>query len=215
MTVLPFNLANFSGGNTDTKKADGNWPEWVKPGAYVCTVTGLSNSAMREGYSGSPYVEFTLMTECGKQGRAKFWAIKETDKPSTQDWKKKQIKDFLMNCGVKDFSAGDEMASKDALNRRVQVSFNSEEYVARDKETNLPVKRTTTKYLWSSAMGKNITWDPKYNKTLSPEEEELVNGTMALKDKFEVEKVEQTPQQVVASSNSTIVDDIKDADLPF
>ena len=210
MTTVAFNLANFKGGTTDGK-VDGKYPDWVTPGGYVCVVTGLKNSADIQGYTGSPYISFTLMTECGKQGQAKFWAIKETDSPKSKEWKQKQLKEFLMNCGVKDFSS-DENACKDALNKRVQVAFNSDEYVGRDKDSGLPVKRTITKYTWSSQIGKKLTFDAKYNKTLSPEDLELVNGVTALKEKFDTETV--SPKAVV-EKGSTVIDSLNDEDLPF
>ncbi len=196
-----FNLAEFKGGNSNFKK-DGKYPDRVTPGGYVCTVTGLKNSADIQGYNSSPFIEFYLLTECGKQGSARFWVIKQTDKPSTKDWKAKQLKDFLMNCGVKQFTT-DAESCKQALNKRVQCAFVSEEYVGKNKETMQPEKKTAIKYLWSSGIGKKLTYDAKYNKTLSDEDKQLLAtiGTM------DIEPQPQT-QQVVSQSHA-------DEDLPF
>ena len=197
-----FNLANFKGGVTNPKR-DGKYPDRVTPGGYVCTVTGVKNSTEIDGYTGSPFIEFYMLTEDGKQAQARFWVVKETDKESSKEWKRKQLKDFLMNCGVQDFSS-DAEACKAAINRRVQCAFVSEEYVGRDKEAGIPVKRTAIKYLWSSKIGKKLTYDPKYNKTLTQEESELVNGVDKLNKKFDV----QAEPQVVSQSHD-------DEDLPF
>ena len=66
-----------------------------------------------------------------KVGRCRFWAVKETDKPSTQEWKTKQIKDFLVNAGVKDFS-DDSKAMNDAIGNSLMVTFISEEYIGKN-----------------------------------------------------------------------------------
>lgn len=196
-----FNLSNFKGGQTNPKGSDGKYPERATPGGYVCTVTGLKNSSDIEGYTSSPFIEFYLLTEDGKQASARFWVVKQTDKESTKDWKKKQLKDFLMNCGVTEFNS-DAEACKSALNRRVQVALVSEEYVGRDKESGTPVKRTAVKYLWSSKIGKKLTYNAKYNKVLSPEDQQLIDGMDNLKSKFETEPT------VVSQSHD-------DSDLPF
>ena len=196
MIMEAFNLAEFKGGNSNFKK-DGKYPDRVTPGGYVCTVTGLKNSSEIEGYGGSPFIEFYLLTECGKQGQARFWVVKQTDKPSSKDWKKKQLKDFLMNCGVKEFTT-DAIACKAAINKRVQCAFVSEEYIGKNRDTKQPEKKTAVKYLWSSAMGKKLTYDSKYNKTLSQDDMNLLSSL----NKMDVEP------QVVSQSH-------EDADLPF
>ena len=203
MNIERFNLADYKSGVTNTKKSNGEYPQRVTPGAYVCTVTGFKNSTEIENYGGSPFIEFYMLTECGKLATARFWVIKETDSPKSKDWKRKQLKDFLMNCGVKDFSS-DLNACKESVNKRIQCAFVSEEYVGRDKESGTPIKRTAVKYLWSSAMGKKITYDSKYNKTLSEEDAQLVNGIEKLNKAFDVE----VDTSVVSQSHD-------DADLPF
>lgn len=200
MIMEAFNLAEFKGGNSNFKK-DGKYPDRVTPGGYVCTVTGLKNSSEIEGYSGSPFIEFYLLTECGKQGQARFWVVKQTDKPTSKEWKKKQLKDFLMNCGVKEFTT-DAESCKQALNKRVQCAFVSEEYVGKNKDTRQPEKKTAVKYLWSSQIGKKLTYDAKYNKTLSQEDVSLLNSL----NQMDVEP--QAQPQVVSQSHD-------DADLPF
>ena len=204
-----FNLANFKGGQTNPKGSDGKYPERATPGGYLCTVTGLKNSSEIEGYTSSPFIEFYLLTEDGKQANARFWVVKQTDKDSTKEWKKKQLKDFLMNCGVTEFNS-DAEACKSAVNRRVQVALVSEEYVGKDKETGTLVKRTAVKYLWSSKVGKKLTYNSKYNKVLSADDQQLLDGMDALKSKFDTEPV--APKSFTRPAAATLPED---TDLPF
>ena len=59
--------------------------------------------------------------------------VKESDKPSTREWKTKQIKDFLVNAGVRDFS-DDSKAMNDAIGNSLMVTFISEEYIGINKD---------------------------------------------------------------------------------
>ena len=94
MKVLPFDLNTTPVGVKSTEKK-----EYIKPGAYLCKVTSITTSDLLDNYQGSPFITFNVISD-GKHGRAQMWAVKETDKPSTQEWKKKQMKDFLINAGV-------------------------------------------------------------------------------------------------------------------
>jgi hypothetical protein len=63
------------------------------------------------------------------------------------------------------------------------------------------VKRTAVKYLWSSKVGKKLTYNSKYNKVLSADDQQLLDGMDALKSKFDTEPI---------AASST-----EDSDLPF
>ena len=163
MSVLPFNL------NTTTKtKAKGEKVEYITPGAHECRITGLTTSEQLEDYNGSPFIQYSV-TSNGKAGRGRFWAIKETDKPSTKEWKTKQIKDFLINAGVRDFS-DDSKAMNDAVEKSLMITFISEEYISVNKENQEPVIRTAVKYRWSAKSGGKCTYNPDMNQVLSEEE---------------------------------------------
>jgi len=161
--ALPFNL-----NTTTTTRAKGEKVEFITPGAHECKITALTTSDNLENYNGSPFIQYAVSSN-GKVGRCRFWVVKETDKPSTREWKTKQIKDFLINAGVKDFS-DDSKAMNDAIGKSLMVTFISEEYISINKENEEPVIRTTTRYRWSSKSGAKCTYNQDMNKTLNDEE---------------------------------------------
>ena len=163
MSILPFNL------NTSTPtRSQGEKIEYLKPGVHDCEITGMTTSDQNEGYKGSPYIDFNLKSN-NKVSRARFWAVKEADKPSTKEWKTKQIKDFLINAGVRDFS-DDSKAMNDAVEKSLMITFISEEYISVNKENQEPVIRTAVKYRWSAKSGGKCTYNPDMNQVLSEEE---------------------------------------------
>ena len=163
MSTLPFNL-----NTTTTGRAKGEKVEYITPGAYECKITGLSTSDQLEDYKGSPFIQYAV-TSNGKVGRCRFWVVKQTDKPSTQEWKTKQIKDFLVNAGVKDFS-DDSKAMNDAIGNSLMITFISEEYIGINRDNQEPVIRTSTKYRWSAKSGGKCTYNHDMNQTLTDEQ---------------------------------------------
>ena len=163
MKVLPFNLNTTK--QTYTK---GEKVEYIKPGAHLCTITSISTSDNLDNYNGSPFIDFNVSSN-NKVGRCRFWAVKETDKPSTMEWKTKQIKDFLVNAGVKDFS-DDSTAMNASIGKSLMVAFISEEYIGVNKDTDEPVIRESVRYRWSSKEGGNCTYTPDMNKQLTEEQ---------------------------------------------
>lgn len=162
--ALPFNL-----NTTTTTRAQGEKVEYIEPGAHQCKITGLTTSESLENYNGSPFIQYTVKNTSGKVGRCRFWVVKESDKPSTKEWKTKQIKDFLINAGVKDFS-DDSKAMNDALHQDLMIAFISEEYIGINKDNEEPVIRTAVKYRWSSKVGGKCTYNDSMNQTLSNED---------------------------------------------
>ena len=163
MNVLPFNLNTTTSGRAKSEKI-----EYITPGAYECKITGVTTSEQLEDYKGSPFIQYAV-TSNSKVGRCRFWAVKETDKPSTKEWKTKQIKDFLINAGVKDFS-DDSKAMNDAIGKSLMITFISEEYIGINRENEEPVIRTATKYRWSAKSGGKCTYNHDMNQTLTDEQ---------------------------------------------
>lgn len=159
MKVLPFDL-----NVTTTGPAKGERLEFITPGAQLCEVTGIKTSDQLDNYAGSPFIDFNV-TSAGKVGRCRFWAVKETDKQSSKDWKIKQLKDFLINCGVQDFS-DDSKAMNEAIGKKLMVSFTSQEYVTIMRETGEPVIRTSVGYRWSAKEGGKCTYNNDMNQVL-------------------------------------------------
>jgi hypothetical protein len=163
MSALPFNL-----NATTTKRAVGEKVEYITPGAHECKITGLTTSEQLEDYKGSPFIQYAV-TSNGKVGRCRFWVVKETDKQSTQEWKSKQIKDFLVNSGVQDFS-DDSKAMNEAIGNSLMVTFISEEYISKNRDNQEPVIRTATKYRWSAKSGGKCTYNNDMNQTLTDDQ---------------------------------------------
>ena len=165
MKVLPFDL-----NVTTTQRAKGERVEYITPGAYECKITGITTSDQLDEYKGSPFIQYAVSSN-SRVGRCRFWAVKQTDKPSTQEWKKKQMKEFLVNAGVKDFS-DDSKAMNDAIGNSLMVTFISEEYIGVNRDTQEPVIREATKYRWSAKIGGKCTYNNNMNQTLSEEDME-------------------------------------------
>jgi len=163
MSALPFNL-----NATTTKRAVGEKVEYITPGAHECKITGLTTSEQLEDYKGSPFIQYAV-TSNGKVGRCRFWVVKATDKQSTQEWKSKQIKDFLVNSGVQDFS-DDSKAMNEAIGNSLMVTFISEEYISKNRDNQEPVIRTATKYRWSAKSGGKCTYNNDMNQTLTDDQ---------------------------------------------
>ena len=162
--ALPFNL-----NTTTTTRAKGEKIEYITPGAHECRITGLTTSDQLESYKGSPFIQYAVKSDNGKVGRCRFWVVKESDKQSTREWKTKQIKDFLINAGVKDFS-DDSKAMNDAIHKDIMIAFISEEYIGINKDNEEPVIRTAVKYRWSSKVGGKCTYNDDMNQTLTDEQ---------------------------------------------
>ena len=193
--VEAFNLAAVVAGKKEVSTKD---TKYVTEGAYSCKVIGVETSVTRNDYNGAPYVQFNIKTVCGKVGRAKFWAVRETDKPSTKEWKAKTLKEFLVNCGVVNFT-NDTDAIKAATGMKVNITFIYEEYIGYNKETDEPYVRKAVKYRWSSKDGHRISYKDDLNQTLSKQDY----------NRFIAEKSEWESQN---GANTTASDD---EDLPF
>lgn len=192
MSVLPFNL-----NTTTTSRAKGEKVEYITTGAHECKITALTTSDNLEDYKGSPFIQYAV-TSNGKVGRCRFWAVKETDKPSTQEWKTKQIKDFLVNAGVKDFS-DDSKAMNEAIGNSLMITFISEEYIGINRDNEEPVIRTATKYRWSAKSGGKCTYNHDMNQTLTDEQMSEFSEKHAAWSK----------------ANSSITSSSNDDDMPF
>mgnify|MGYP003139079039 CR=1 FL=1 len=192
MKVLPFNLNTAKSG-----QAKGEKLEFLSPGAHKCKITGLKTSDELDDYNGSPFIEFAV-TSNGKFGKCRFWAVKETDKPSTQEWKTKQMKDFLVNSGIRDFS-DDSKAMNDALGKSLMIAFISDEYIGINRDTKEPTIRTALKYRWSAKLGGKCTYNQSMNQELSDED---------MKD-F------QSRHKEWSNANSIEAENKSEEDLPF
>jgi|TARA_R110000782_G_scaffold231136_2_gene317498 hypothetical protein len=175
--IVAFNLASCKAGKTNITKES----KWLKEGAHRCQVLSLSNSKDRDGYNGAPYLEYEVVNERGESGRAKFWVVRDTDSPKSAEWKTSTLHEFLVNCGVAVFT-DDANAIQEPIGSWVNICFTYEEYMT--LKDGQPVKRKAIRYRWSSQDGGKIKYDAKYNKPISPLDEETYikeNSATAIK----------------------------------
>ena len=175
--TVAFNLQNVEAG---TKQKPTKDTKYITEGAYNCEIISVETSASRDNYNGAPYIMFNVKSG-DKIGRARFWAIRESDKPSSKEWKAKQLKDFLVNCGVTDFT-DDTESIRQAVGKKVNICFTYEEYISYNKETDKPLIRKAIKYRWSSKDGQKIAYKEDYNQPLSKED---MKDYMQKKEQFD------------------------------
>lgn len=166
--------------NTTTDKPTNTKKEYKKveylrqPGAYKVTINGWTDDVHTENYNGSPFVEFTLYTVDGKKSRARFWSPKAGDSERAVEFKNKLLKEFMLNVGVKSFDNMEE-AFNNCVGNTVNVCFTTREYITTNRDTGEPIVKTALDYKFSKKAAENIKYDPKYNKTLTPEQRETYN----------------------------------------
>ena len=119
--------------------------------------------------------------------------------PTLEDFaKKKQIKEFLINAGGKDFS-DDSKAMNSAIGKSLMITFISEEYIGVNRDNQEPVIRTAVKYRWSAKSGSKCTYNENMNQTLSDEQ----------MSEFSMKHSEWS------KANSSIAATSDDEDMPF
>tara|TARA_R110001632_G_scaffold102278_4_gene210462 strand:+ start:2321 stop:2842 length:522 start_codon:yes stop_codon:yes gene_type:complete len=111
------------------------------------------------------FVEYLLKNKTGEKG-IRFYKIKDTDKDIVKEIKAKQLKGFLIDCGVSNF-ASDQAAIASAVNAVVNVILRDREYWTNDRDTGAPVIKTTTEYFSSRKEAVTVEFKESFNKPLS------------------------------------------------
>ena len=172
---MSWNLNNTTTDKPTNTKKDFKKVEYLRqPGAYKVTINGWTDDVHTENYNGSPFVEFTLYTVDGKKSRARFWSPKTGDSERAIEFKNKLLKEFMLNVGVKSFDDMEDAFNK-CVGNTVNVCFTTREYITTNRDTGEPVIKTALDYKFSKKAAENIKYDPKYNKTLTPEQREAYN----------------------------------------
>ena len=119
---MTWNLNEVETSNNKNKK-EYKKVEWLKtPGAYTVTINGWTDDEHEENYNGSPFIGFSLYTEDGRKNSTRFYKPKNTDKPTSAEFKRKLLKEFLVNAGVTVFDDMDK-ALNQATGKRLQCVF--------------------------------------------------------------------------------------------
>lgn len=201
------NEVETSNGKNNNNKKEYKKVEWLKtPGSYICTINGIQTEHDNPNWKGgTPYIEFSVFTEDGRKITPRFYQPKDNDKPESADFKRKLLKEFLVNAGVTDFS-NIEDSMKESTGKRLQCVFCTEEYIGTDRETNEPMVRTSLKYKFSKKMGQTIKYDAKYNKQLTPDQH---------KDFLDLHKVWCESSNKSTNDNGVVYETNDGEDLPF
>ena len=139
---------------------------YLPAGIHQVSVVGMSNSNQKQGYTGTPYVEFKVSNDEGISNLRFSGVEKDVTSENAARVRTEIFKGFLQSAGAKTFN-NLPVACKEVLGSKITVCLREREYWTNDKETGAPVVKKMVEYKFASTAGKNITWKDSYNKTLS------------------------------------------------
>lgn len=139
---------------------------YLPAGIHQVSVVSMSNSNQKQGYTGTPYVEFKVSNDDGISNLRFSGVEKNVTSENAARVRTEIFKGFLQSAGAKSFN-NLPVACKEVLGSKITVCLREREYWTNDKETGAPVVKKMVEYKFASAAGKNITWKDSYNKTLS------------------------------------------------
>lgn len=139
---------------------------YLPAGIHQVSVVGMSNSNQKQGYTGTPYVEFKVSNDEGISNLRFSGVEKDVTSENAARVRTEIFKGFLQSAGAKSFN-NLPIACKEVLGSKITVCLREREYWTNDKETGAPVVKKMVEYKFASTAGKNITWKDSYNKTLS------------------------------------------------
>lgn len=146
---------------------------YLKEGAYLVKVKSVKNSENESKKPKIPYIEFIAEAGNGSIARLKFLGNDEKTSPQAKEIRLKIFKQFLYNCGVRDFSNW-VSAVKQAIGQKVNVCLSKREYWTNNIDGK-PVIKHVVEYKFSNPENKPISFDIKYNKGLSQEDMRAYN----------------------------------------
>ena len=123
------------------------------------------------------FVEYVLKNKSGEKG-IRFYKVKDTDKDIVKEIKAKQLKGFLLDCGVSNFSS-DQAAIASAVDAVVNVILRDREYWTNDRDTGMPVIKTATEYFSSRKPEVSVEFKDSFNKPLSEEDKAAYEAALA------------------------------------
>lgn len=142
---------------------------YLKEGVYLVKITEVKSSNSIEGYTGMPFVEFSVVNKEGTQS-LRFQGVDSTTSEAAARVRTEIFKGFLQNAGAVKFDSL-VAACKEVVGNKVNVCLASREYWNNDKETGAPIVRKSIDYKFSSKEGSSLTMKESYNKKLSAEDQ--------------------------------------------
>ena len=177
----------------------------------------LSEDINKE-HKGCPYIEVEFRdTNTEELNTSKFFRTRDEDSKETRDFKLKGIKEFFTNAGVDMKSAG-KKALIEVVGKQIKALFRSEEYIGYDKnQNNMPVVRTSIRYLYSGPIDKEFSGSSKYfHKILKADEKSKFDAELKTWERDNAPQSAQTgPVAKANTPNAEPLGDEGEDDLPF
>ncbi|MAY52259.1 MAG: hypothetical protein CMC75_03225 [Flavobacteriaceae bacterium] len=139
---------------------------YLTAGIHEVKIDEMRNSNQKEGYTGTPYVEFKVSNKDGIS-YLKFSGVDANTSENAARVRTEIFKGFLQTAGATSFNSL-PTACKEALGNKINVCLREREYWTTDKDTGAPVVKTVVEYKFANPVGKSISWQDKYNQKLSP-----------------------------------------------
>lgn len=143
--------------------------KYLGAGVHKCKVASWEDKG--------DYIEYVIKSKTGEKG-VRFYKVKETDKDIVKEIKSRQLKEFLINSGVTNFTK-DQAAIASATGATLNVILRDREYWVNDRDTGEPVIKTITEYLGSRKEGVEATFQSKWNKGLNADDRASYEAALA------------------------------------
>lgn len=139
---------------------------YLPAGIHQVSIVEMSNSNQKQGYTGTPYVEFKVSNEEGISNLRFSGVEKDVTSENAARVRTEIFKGFLQSAGAKSFT-NLPVACKETMGNKITVCLREREYWTNDKETGAPVIKKMVEYKFAGTAGKSVTWKDSYNKNLS------------------------------------------------
>jgi len=139
---------------------------YLTAGAHKVRVDEMRNSNQKEGYTGTPYVEFKVSNKDGIS-YLKFSGVDGNTSENAARVRTEIFKGFLQATGAKSFNSL-PTACKEALGSTINVCLREREYWTTDKETGAPVVKTVVEYKFANPENRAVVWNDRFNQALNP-----------------------------------------------
>ena len=174
---------------------------------------------INKDHKGCPYMEVEFRdTNTEELNTSKFFRTRAEDSEETKGFKLKGIKEFFMNAGI-DMKTAGAKALVEVVGKQLKALFRSEEYIGYDKDqNNMPVVKTTIRYLYSGPIDQEFSGSSKYfNKILKADEKAKFDAELKTWERDNKASSEKAAADTKANTPSTEPrgDEGGNDDLPF
>ena len=114
----------------------------------------------------------------GATGKARIYGDRPGQSEKAADYKAKMLKELLVAAGVTNFEDNNK-ACMSAVGGTVKAVFANREYWTTDSD-GMPVIKSIADFKFATNVDKEITFDPSWNRKLSPEDMKAYNDAMQM-----------------------------------